>query len=651
MNGQPSPLSFPTDVNFTVEPLSICIVTFEAIGFWRNGGIATVSTGLAELLAAAGHRVTLALTRADSLTAEAFEAAAVRYREQGIEVVALPRARVAPLDGPLAGFTAWERYAVYDWLKQRRFDVVHTSEHLGEAFYCLAAKKLGLNFTNTQFWVGCHGPSAWVIEANEELARDQFWIWTDAAERFVLSEADLIWTPSKYLVDWMNTRGFDLPMSRLYKQTYFIPDDLGAIRDRQRDEPDRTRELVFFGRLEPRKGLKLFVEAVLALRERLADVAITFMGRQSTIDGIPAGTYIAERLTGTGLSWRLLDDLDREAAYTYVVGSGRVAILASPVDNSPCAAYELLEIGARFVACNGGGIPELLDPSCHSAILFEYTLEGLVSRISDLLAAPPRLPVAAASLDRAATSTAWVGAHAVLPKLHRPSKASQPEPASSVMVAVVVDSATSLPPTVAALQWLEDMVGCVTLVVADRRAVLPARAYPELERLSLDTHTSVEALARLGRAGRPLLVLRSGAVVTPEGVARLLQAIAHADAVVPFSMRDATTGGRITTPIMPGDWAWTVLHGAAPVGGILSPGALTRLAEWGEPIGTNPLLWFDIAVLTGLTVVPLAEPLIDDTAVEHVLHVQADRRARQVACAGGLAPGQRVALEVAMSGL
>jgi hypothetical protein len=42
--------------------LRVCIMTFELLGFWRNGGIGTVSTGLAELLASAGHDVTVAYT-------------------------------------------------------------------------------------------------------------------------------------------------------------------------------------------------------------------------------------------------------------------------------------------------------------------------------------------------------------------------------------------------------------------------------------------------------------------------------------------------------------------------------------------------------------------------------------------------------------
>lgn len=649
----PTVHSFPTLPAEQGRPLSICIITFEAIGFWLNGGIATVSTGLAELLADAGHCVTLALTRSDELTPASFEAAAARYRKRGIEVVSLSRSRVAPLEGPLEGFTAWERYAAYDWLRTRNFDIVHTSEHLGEAYYCIAAKKMGLAFAQTQFWVGCHGPSAWVIEANEDLARDAFWIWTDAAERFVLREADLVWTPSNYLLAWMLSRGFNFPNNRIFKQTYFIPDDLGRIRDRECSDTVSTRELIFFGRLELRKGVKLFIATVLAMKDRLNDVTITFMGRQSIIDGTPAGDYIACQLAGSGLSWQICDDFDRGAAYDYVVGPGRVAVLASPVDNSPCAIYELLEIGAHFIACAGGGIPELIDPSCHHRVLFAYTVESLSSRIAGLIDEAPTRPLAPLSLDRAATKATWTAAHSVIyEEIKAHSAPAQNSRGSAITLALIFDGdMTALEASVEAARWLGALVADLVLIVSDRRNVLPAQACLGVKRLSLDELSQAELLAALGRDNRAVMFLRSGALLTPEGCKRLLDSIRSVDAVVPFAFRYESDGARITEPVLAGDWAYTALYGAAPVGAILSPAGIDALKAEREPHGTNPLIWIDVAGLAGLSVLTLAEPLIDATAVDRSMHAQADMRARQIACGVLLSPGQRVMMETGCSAL
>ena len=642
-----TPKSFPTERDVTEHSLSICIVTFEALGFWTNGGIATVSTGLAELLAATGHRVTLALTRSDALNGQEFEAAQQRYLAKGIEVVALSRAMVAPLEGPLEGFTSWERYAVYDWLRWRHFDIVHASEHLGETAYCIAARQLGVAFPNTQFWLGCHGASAWVIEANEEMARDVFWIWADAAERLVLRYSDLVWAPSNYLLDWMARKGYALPESRTYLQTYWMPEDLGEIVNRPAAPFGPVKELVFFGRLEPRKGIKLFLDAVLRLKDQLQGIAITFMGRASMIEGQPSKVYISAQMAGSGLSWQILDGLDRAGAYGYVTQPGRVAVLASPVDNSPCALYELLELGARFIACAGGGIPELLDPSCKSQVLFQYTVKSLTERLSALLRDGPPSPVPAPSLRRDACQAAWLSAHTMLSKEIVAAAAIRPQAFGAATVAIVYDgSVPALQVTFDALRWLGALVSDIVIVGADRRSVFPTDLPPGIRTMSLDEMSQHSVIAELAGI-RPLLVLRSGATLTPQAMRRLLLAAASADAVVPFCFRQADGRPQIVEPALPGDLAWTELQGAAAVAGILSPKGLSALRDsQALPAGTNLLVWFDAAVLEGLSVFPLAQPLIDQSAVDRNAHVAADTRARMILCASHFRIGERVRFEI-----
>lgn len=651
----PAAKAFPPSVpRGEGRPLSVCIVTFEAVGFWRNGGIGTVSTGLAELLAAAGHHVTLAFTRADMLTPEEFEAAAQRYVDQGIRVVPVSRSRLPPLTGPLEGFTCWERYAVYDWLKGERFDVVHSSEHLGETYYCLVAKHLGLGFADTQFWIGCHGPSAWVIDANDEVVRDRFWLWTDAAERFVLAQADLVWAPSRYLLGWMAEKGFALPAERTFLQTYRIPDDLGPVKARDRAPAGRVSELVFFGRLEPRKGVKLFLEAVTALKDRLADVRITFMGRPATIDGRPADLHIADRMAGTGLSWGILDSLDRFEAYSYVTAPGRVAVLASPVDNSPCAVYELLEVEASFIACAGGGIPELIDPGSHAGVLFAYTVESLTARLHGVLDGNLPTPQPAATVARPATEAAWNAAHARLPnELARTRTAAGRSRSTTVTALVLYDGAPdALSTTLGGLRDSGPAVADILLVTSDRRGVLPADLHPDIRRASLDVLGHRAIGRELAKAGRPALLLRSGAFIGPDGIARLLAGLGRADAIVPFGYAREADGSVLAEPVLPGGWAWTVLHGAASVGGLISAEALGIVARRERDIpGADPLLWFDAAVLAGLSVVPLAEILIDLTAVDRTTHAAADTRARLSLTAGALPLDQRLLFEAAYGAL
>ena len=406
---------FPDGADLPPRRLRICIVTFELVGLWKNGGIGTVSTGLAELLASAGHEVTVAYTRADLLTEAEFAEASQRYARQGIEVVALRRTGVPAVAGPLSGFTGWERFAAYHFLRSREFDVVHASEHLGELFYALAAKRLGLAFANTRFWVGCHGPSQWVIDANDDVVRDPFWLFTDASERFCLQHADLVWAPSRYMLGWLQENDFVLPAGSVYQQQYRIPDDLGPIRagaEGRRAARRPFEELVLFGRLETRKGVKLFLDALEALGPEARRLRISLMGRVGAIDGEPADQYIARRAERLGLSWQILSGFDRFEAYEYVTQPGRLVVAAAPVDNSPCAVYELLEVGAHFIACRGGGVPELAAEACNAESLFDYTVAALVGRLRHCLAEGSSAPLPA--ISRAQAEAAWLGAHLAL---------------------------------------------------------------------------------------------------------------------------------------------------------------------------------------------------------------------------------------------
>jgi glycosyltransferase involved in cell wall biosynthesis len=630
---------FPSTSDMPVRKLRICIVTFELLGFWKNGGIGTVSTGLAELLAAAGHNVTVAYTRSDMLTPAEFEIASRRYTAQGITIVPIRRGNLPPLTGPLEGFTGWERYGVYQWLIGQLFDVVHGSEHLGELFYCITAKSIGLAFHNTQFWIGCHGSTQWVLDASNEFVTEPFWIWADAAEQAVICGADLLWVPSRYLISWMRREGFELPDGHTFQQVYRIPDDLGGIGKRDRGSGAsltyaKVNELVFFGRLETRKGIKLFVEALGALSDRLEGVSVTLMGRVGQIDGRPADVFIEERLRDLPICWRLETGFDRREAYEYVTAPGRLAVVASQFDNSPCAVYELLEVEARFIACRSGGIPELIHPNCHAEVLFEYTLESIVSRLQHILGHGAICPVPAVSRKEA--EAAWRAAQLVL-STEFAATAVTPSVlhGERIAAAILFDGQTStLHETIESLN-ASGSVEEIFIITSDRRAILSREAADGFVRLSLDHFGHSGVARRLAVLKKPVVILRAGAVVDQLSLVRLRDAIVAADAVVPFATAVGLNGRNAVEPHLAGSRTWSFIYGAAKAGAIVSTGLLSFIAARKEDLpGTNILGWLDAAVLAGRKVEPLAEPLINGGRVDHHMHFAADERARLSLCIG-----------------
>jgi glycosyltransferase involved in cell wall biosynthesis len=214
-----------------------------------------------------------------------------------------------------------------------------------------------------------------------------------------------------------------------------------------------VHELVFFGRLEVRKGIALFCDAVDALVQggllgpggALGGVAggvspespggglvrVTFLGsdRNWVEQGVDGGAYARRRAaawTGSGVGSgstplaapaQVVTGLDTAGALDYLLarGAGRVAVLPSLVENSPLSILELLGAGVPFLASTAGGIPELIHPDDQAGVLFPAEAGALVGKLREaLVAGVPRARPARDLGEVERRWMAWHGAHAGL---------------------------------------------------------------------------------------------------------------------------------------------------------------------------------------------------------------------------------------------
>eukprot|EP00958_Prasinococcus_capsulatus_P021885 scaffold3032_cov375-Prasinococcus_capsulatus_cf.AAC.15 len=258
----------------------------------------------------------------------------------------------------------------------------------------------------------------------------------DYMEQQTVAMADVLLSPSAYLLSWMEREGWTLPSKahRVRVQPYIMPsaarEAILQVQERnprgqhnagspQQNSP--VRELVFFGRLERRKGLVLFCDAVDELikhwspKEGSPQLRITFLGSaRGMIDDMNGGEYARSRAEAWGdqlqvnivilhhMHWmrllqsvgpsrlpcaanssqvQVLTDRDQYGALKYLTGKQRVAIMPSLVDNSPLSILECIGAKVRFLASTAGGIPELVNPEDHSRFLFDPTLPSLVGAL------------------------------------------------------------------------------------------------------------------------------------------------------------------------------------------------------------------------------------------------------------------------------
>jgi hypothetical protein len=144
-------------------------------------------------------------------------------------------------------------------------------------------------------------------------------------------------------------------------------------------------ELVFFGRLETRKGLWLFCEALDRMGDALRGRTVTFLGRPSDVAGYPSPFFIMNRAEKWPCKVNLLLDYSQEQALAYLSKSQRVAVMPSLADNSPCVVYECMQQHIPFVATSGSGADELVHTDCWPSVMSEPNALALCERLTEVL--------------------------------------------------------------------------------------------------------------------------------------------------------------------------------------------------------------------------------------------------------------------------
>jgi glycosyltransferase involved in cell wall biosynthesis len=582
-----------------VERPSVCIVTSELVGPFNNGGIGTSMTGLAQCLAEAGFPVTILYTGGKFTAPAELNRWRGLYAAIGITVDWIRHDEAAGLAGPVAscGFVA--PWLVYLYLREREFDLVQFNDCMGEGYYCLAMKRLGAAFEGTAMFVALHSPSQWIFEINRTLPDSLLFAAFSFAERLSIRAADLLWSPSLYLLGWTRAHGFAHPPATFLQKYVLPPVPLFGPREREGPvtrERIKPREIVFFGRLEERKGLRLFCQALRLVEPLLFErgIAIAFLGKPGTVGDRSALDFLDEESHHWRFRWEKRTGLGQQEAVEHLRSGDRLAIIASPADNSPCTVYEALAFAIPFLAARTGGIPELIDPEDGEAVLFDYDAEALATRLRGAI--EEGLVPARASEAPAETRRRWIGGFEHWRDLAGGDGEREPQR----RLCVLVDGAEG----------------------ADLASTLESLDQPEVERVLVvdrgwgetGVHETVppdapdEALG--DRLGEALLLLRAGTMLRPGGAGRLVEALRSpaVDGLIPA----ASAGGQILPPLG-GSPSFCLFEGAAPAGALaVKADRLVRmlggraLAPDAEHLGLA-----DMAVAAGLDIWPYAEPLID----------------------------------------
>jgi len=294
---------------------------------------------------------------------------------------------------------------VKEYLGQHDFDLVYFDDWHGLAYYSVLAKRTGLApFSAQLHCVITHASKEWVCSINEQHIRSIADLEVCGLERRSVELADVVIGPSRYLLREYERYGWRLPVQTFHQHLPIVDEPLRS----GGDEAIRIDELVFFGRLETRKGLWLFCEALDRISDQLRDKSVTFLGK-ITDAGVSSGLQLLNRSTKWPFRIRLLTDYDRDEAIAYLKQGNKLAVMPSLADNSPCVIHECIQARVPFISTLGSGIQELVDPQCWPHMMFEPTVHSLAETLVRVLDEGAKL--GRPSIDPQENISAWSAWH------------------------------------------------------------------------------------------------------------------------------------------------------------------------------------------------------------------------------------------------
>ena len=449
----------------------IALVTEELAFGKGSGGIGGAFHELALALRRAGHAIDLIYLPADAAT-RAEDALIAYYADRGIRVVdpEIERHVWPPL--------SYDRrsYGLFRHLigLEEPYDFIHFHDYKGLGYCSLAAKSQGLGFNDTVIVVQAHGPTRWTLQANDHPFTYEEQLNIDFMERESIARADLLVSPSQYMIQWLQQNHWLLPAAERVHVIQNISSHLCEILGANPAAAERVpcTEIVYFARHEERKGITTFCDALDQLRDRLADgnILVTFLGPFGVIHGEGSALYLARRSAGWEFPIRVLPDFDRPGAARYLAANRRsVVVIPSRIENSPYTILEAAIAGKPLITSSGGGSAELLDPALTAELTCTMDHDGLAAKLTEAMRSgipPARLAVAPGETERR-----WLALH-VIPSRAAAARNTRKKPAPGV---------ANRPKVVAAITHYERPAKLFDAVMS-----LAAQLYPRLEIVVVD---------------------------------------------------------------------------------------------------------------------------------------------------------------------
>lgn len=463
----------------------ICIVTSDFAGITHNGGIGTACANLSYMLAESGYDVTVLYTY-DTIG----DANVLEWQDKlaslGITLELLTFKENT--DFGASSFHQNMSLRAYQWLNEHdSFDYIHFPDWRGTGYFTALAKHTHIAFANTNIVIQLHSPTIWHRIHNNEKMNSKDLIDTHTLEKETVALADIVISPSQYLVDWCKKREWAFPKDTHVIQNLLSPNFTLSDNHKQL-APSNIKEIVFFGRLEIRKGILLFCQALAKLDPTLIKgKKITFLGKESLIQKRPSLEILHKKLDALPITWQAKTTLNSDEAIAYLQGKNRMVVIASLVENSPYVVLESLGFGFPMIATNSGGTAELVHTKDQRNVLFAPTAQNLLKQLTHVLTHGATRAHMSSTQEQ--VKEAWLNIHQPI----RPTPQTLPIPHTTERLGICIffeESLAHLKKTIIALQ--DQPCSPLIDIIVVPTANTPEKAYKELPNLCKKLHVDLD---------------------------------------------------------------------------------------------------------------------------------------------------------------
>lgn len=319
----------------------VAIVTPDVMGPILNGGVGTSCRHLAELLANDGYDVHLIFATSAPIPKKWLQF----YEKRKVKLMGLPEANFE-----LQAGSHWTRmsYEIYEFLRVSDYPLVIFPDMGGLGYFSQMAKKSGLAFHQTNFLIKFLGPLTWSKHDNGDFLNGPAELTIPMMEKFSVENADVVQYATDWSTQWCDEKLWNLPTKR---QALF-PFQVG---ERKRTKASRAKsldEIVFFGRIEPRKGIDEFLKALLVLKEQgfLRGRKVTLLGSIGLLWYRDMRHSIGKFCAASGIRVNIIENLNSEEAIEYLRAGGRLAVIASRSETMGFTILECLGHEIPFIA-------------------------------------------------------------------------------------------------------------------------------------------------------------------------------------------------------------------------------------------------------------------------------------------------------------